>query len=120
MRRVSREGRSVTKSFSYPKSKDEMIEEIEMTARREGVYFSDIVLMGLEDYYKKHCKSKNPQTVIELFKTGLENAVPNLYEDSKKWVNFYNLIKKKPEFKKVDEQLNMILSLHHRKDKEFL
>ena len=56
MRRVSREGRAITKSFSYPKSLDEMIIEVELIARREGTFFSDIVVTLLQDYVKKHSK----------------------------------------------------------------
>jgi len=120
MRRVGREGRAVVKSFSYPISKDPIIEKVEKIARREGTYFSDIVIELLQDYVKKHSKSQNPQTEITLFETGLENAIPNMYRDQTTWQKFYNLIKKREEFKELDKQLNMILNIHNRKDKEFL
>lgn len=120
MRRTGKEGRSIVKSFSYPKSQDEMIEEVEKIARREGEYFSDIVVTLLQDYVKKHSKSHNPQTEITLFETGMEMAIPNLYEEETKWKKFYSLIKKKADFKELDNKLNMILNLHNKKDKEFL
>jgi len=120
MRRVGKEGRSIVKSFSYPKSMDGMIEEVEKIARKEGDYFSDIVVTLLQDYVKKHSKSQNPQTEITLFETGMEMAIPNLYEDVTKWKKFYTLIKKKADFKELDKKLNMILNLHNKKDKEFL
>lgn len=120
MRRVGKEGRSIVKSFSYPKLMDDIIVEVETIARREGTYFSDIVVDLLKGYVKLHSKSQNPQTEITLFETGLENAIPNLYRDKKTWKKFFDLIKKKDEFKEIDKQLNMILSLHNKKDKEFL
>jgi len=120
MRRVGREGRAIVKSFSYPKSKDELIEEVEKIARKEGEYFSDIVMQLLEDYVKKHGKSQNPQTEITLFETGLEFAIPNLYRSKEIWQKFYNLIKKKSDFKELDNQLNMILNIHNKKDKEII
>ena len=120
MRRVGREGRAITKSFSYPKALDGTIEEVETIARREGTFFSDIVVTLLKDYVKKHSKSQNPQTEITLFETGLENAIPNLYRDRPTWKKFYDMVKKPAEFKEIDKQLNMILNLHNKKDKEFL
>ena len=119
MRRVGRDGRAIVKSFSYPKSKDELIIEVEKIARREGTFFSDIVVELLQDYVKKHSKSQNPQTELPLFETGLENAVPNLYRKKAVWQKFYNLIKKRDEYKEVDKQLNMILNLHNQKLREF-
>jgi len=120
MRRVGREGRAIVKSFSYPKSKDKIIEEVEKIARREGTFFSDIAVELLEEFVKKHSKSQNPQTEITLFETGLENAIPNLYRDKTIWKKFYKMIKKPEDFNEIDNQLNMILNLHNKKDKEFL
>jgi len=120
MRRVGKDGRAITKSFSYPKSKDEMIEEVEKIARKEGEYFADVVVMLLEEWVKKHSKSQNPQTEITLFETGMEMAIPNMYEVKSKWKKFYTLVKNRADFKELDKQLNMILNLHNKKDKEFL
>ncbi|MCH8915702.1 MAG: hypothetical protein IIA82_07665 [Thaumarchaeota archaeon] len=119
MRRVRREGRAITKSFSYPKSQDEIIEEIEVIARREGTYFSDIVMEQLQKYVNEHSKSQNPQTEITFFETGLEFAIPNLYRDEENWKKFYDLIKKRPDYDELDRQLNMINNIHNRKLKEF-
>ena len=119
MRRVRREGRAITKSFSYPKSKDELIEEIETIARREGTYFSEIVLEQLQKYALEHSKSQNPQTEITLFETGLEHAIPNLYREKQLWQKFYDLIKKRPDYDELDRQLNMINNIHNKKLKEF-
>ena len=119
MRRVKREGRAITKSFSYPKSKDDVIEEIEVIARREGTYFSDIVMEQLQRYVLEHSKSQNPQTEITLFETGLENAIPNVYRLEEVWEKFYKMIKKRPDYDELDKQLNMIINIHNRKLKEF-
>lgn len=120
MRKAGKEGRAITKSFSYPKSQDNMIEEVERIARKEGDYFSDVVVSLLQEYVKKHSKSQNPQTEITLFETGMEMAIPNMYENETKWKKFYTLIKKKSDFKELDKKLNMILHLHNIKDREFL
>ena len=106
VRRVGRDGRAIVKSFSYPKSKDELIEKVEAIARREGTYFSDIVVELLQNYVKKHDKSQNPQTEITLFETGLENAIPNLYRAKLAWQKFYNLIKKRDEYKELEFKIN--------------
>jgi len=118
MRRVGRKGRAVTKSFSYPISQDELILEVESIARREGTYFSDVVVTLLQKYVLEHGKSQNPQTEITLFETGLENAVPNLYREEKVWQKFYDLIKKYEDYQLLDKQFNMILNIHNKKHKE--
>jgi len=118
VRRVGRDGRAITKSFSYPKSKDGIIEEIDVIARREGTYFSDIVMEQLEKYVLEHSKSNNPQTEITLFETGLEFAIPNLYREESDWEKFYHLIKKRSDYEVLDKQINMINKLHNKKYKE--
>jgi len=118
MRRVGREGRSITKSFSYPNSMDKMIVSVESIARREGTYFSDIVVELLKNYVKEHGKSQNPQTEITLFETGVESAIPNIYAQEEFWDKFYSLINKRVDFEKLDDQLNMILRKHNNRDKE--
>jgi len=123
MRRVGKEGRSIVKSFSYPKSKDDFIEKIENTARKEGITFSDVVLEGLNDWWKEHGDSKNPQTEITIFETGLESAIPNLYEiitHSEKLDKFYKLMTRKEDFKHLDKGVNILLQKHNQKDREFL
>ena len=92
---MKRKERAITKSFSYPKSKDEIIEEVENIARREGTYFSGIVMEQLQRFVTEHSKSQNPQTEITLFETGLEFAIPNLYRRYEDWQKFYNLIIKR-------------------------
>jgi len=118
MRRVGKEGRAIVKSFSYPKNKDEFMVKLEDTARREGVTFSDVILEGLEKWWLEHGDSQNPQTLITLFETGLENAIPNIYRPENKFNEFYNLISKREDFNKLDSQLNMILRIHNKRDKE--
>jgi len=122
MRRVGKEGRAMVKSFSYPKSKDELIENIDESARREGLTFSDIVLESLDRWWLEHGKSQNPQTRITLFETGLENAIPNLYEIAKhpeKLKKFYNLIKRKEDYQELDRGINLLLNYHNRQLKRF-
>lgn len=122
MRKVGKDGRAIVKSFSYAKSKDDFIEKIEDTARKEGVSFSEVVMIGLEQWWKEHGDSKNPQTEITLFETGLENAIPNIYEIIKhpeKLDIFYNLITKKDDYKHLDKGVNILLQKHNKKNKEW-
>lgn len=101
MRKVGKEGRALVRSFSYPKSKDSMIEEIDAIARREGQYFSDVVLSLLEDYYKKHSKSNNPQTQINIFESEEVMAIPQIYEKkTAPWDKFFAMVDKK-EYKEL-------------------
>ena len=75
---------------------------------------SQILEEALADFVKKHSKSQNPQTRITLFETGLENAIPNLYEDKQAWNKFYSLIKKKEDYQELDKHINEILHLHNK------
>ncbi len=111
-------GRSLIKSFSYPKDFDDTVEKIEEIAKREGSSFSEVTVELLKDYYKKHGESENAQTLITLYETGLENAIPNLYRAEEVWKKFYKQIKKKLDYKELDKQLNMILRIHNAKNKD--
>ena len=120
-RNVGRGGRSMVKSFSYPHEFEEGIKEIESICRREGTSFSDILVILLKEYIKEHSQSQNPQTKITLFETGLEHAIPNLYEiirNPKKIDKFYSLIKKRTDFSELDKGLNIWLRSHHKRDRE--
>jgi len=122
MRRVGREGRAIVKSFSYPKSKDDLIEEVDQLARKEGLTFSDVVLQGIERFWKEHGKSQNPQTEITLFETGLENAMPNLYkiiEHPELLDKFYSLMKSQEEYRHLDEAINILNNKHNKKLSDF-
>ncbi len=120
-RTIGRGGRAITKSFSYPKDFDSTILIIEKVCRKEGKSFSDVLVELLKQYAKEHAKSENPQTTIPLFETGLENAIPNVYEIIKhpeKLQKFYKLIKKREEFKYLDKGLNIWFTQHNKRDKE--
>ena len=122
-RHVGRNGRAMVKSFSYPNEFDAIILEIESIGRRENKSFSEITLELLKNYVKEHSQSQNPQTKITLFKTGLEHAIPNLYEIAKhpeKLDKFYNLIKTRAEFQLIDQAINILLPKHNKRDKELL
>ncbi len=122
-RHVGRGGRAIVKSFSYPNEFDVMILEIESIGRRENKSFSEIVIELLKNYAKEHSQSQNPQTKITLFETGLENAIPNIYEiikNPKKIKKFYSLIKKRKDFQHLDLGVNILLNAHHNRDKELL
>lgn len=109
----------MVKSFSYPKNKDELIENLEEIARRENLTFSDIILDGLEKYWLEHGDSQNPQTLITLFETGIEKAIPNLYAKPEAWEKFYSLVKKKEDYDRLDQKFNTALNIHNENLKRF-
>lgn len=112
MRRVGREGRAMVKSFSYPKNKDELIEKLEEIARRENLTFSDIILEGLENYWKEHGESQNPQTKISLFDNRIALAIPHLYEENKDiWMKFYSQLKPQ-QYKELTLAIDRLLEFH--------
>lgn len=80
---------------------------------------SNILEDALREYVKKHGDSKNPQTEIPMWQNGNVLAVPNLYADQEDWIKFYNLIKRKEDYKELDVQINMILNLHNSNLKHF-
>mgnify|MGYP001581946134 CR=1 FL=1 len=79
---------------------------------------SEILEWALEEFVKKHSKSNNPQTTIEIFDKESILAVPNIYRSEDDWKKFYSRIKKKEDYKELDEQVNMILKIHNRRLKE--
>ena len=74
---------------------------------------SELVEMALEEFILKHGKSNNPQTQMDLFEDNMIKAIPNLYADVKEFKKFYNLIKTKEEYQRLDEQINMLLKVHN-------
>ncbi len=78
---------------------------------------SELVEWALEEFLLRHGKSQNPQTKIPQFDKEEILAVPNIYQNRQVWENFYNLMKKiRPEeYKILDEQLNLVLSIHNQK-----
>jgi len=114
-RRVGRDGRSMNKSFSYPKSFDSIIEKIEEIASKEGTFFSDIVVDQLKIYYNEHGKSENNQTTIPLFEKDVITAIPNMYRPEKIWQKFYDSIKSSKDYAELDKQINMINKIHNQK-----
>lgn len=122
MRKCNPQGRAIVKSFSYPKNKDDLMLKIEELARREGLSFSDVIMAGLEKWWLEHGDSQNPQTKISLFESGLENAIPNMYEiiqSPEKLDKFYSLLKSKEEYEYLDKAVNVLVNTHNKKLKEF-
>jgi len=80
---------------------------------------SELLEMALEEFVKKHGKSNNPQTQLQMFDKESILAIPNIYRDSKDWNKFYKNIKSKKDYRELDRALNMINAIHNRKLKEF-
>lgn len=80
---------------------------------------SEILEWALEEFVKKHSKSNNPQTTIMQYDKESILAVPNLYRSEEEFKKFYKLIKKKEDYKELDQQLNMILRVHNKKVNDF-
>jgi len=75
---------------------------------------SELIEMAVEEFVLKHGTSQNPQTKINLFDKETIAAVPNLYADREDWEKFYKLIKSAKDKKKLDEHLNLVLSIHNK------
>lgn len=80
---------------------------------------SELIEMALREFIERHGTSNNPQSRLSSFDSEEIRAVPNLYREEETWKSFYRLIKKKEDYKEVDKQLNMILNIHNKKNKEF-
>lgn len=80
---------------------------------------SEIMELALQEYLEKHLKSNNPQTQLTIFNKESINAIPNLYREIDEWKIFYSRIKQKKDYVELDQQLNMILTLHNKKMKDF-
>lgn len=98
---------------------EEIYKVFKSTCDREGDKVTKKIASMIEDYVKEHSKSNNPQTVIEQFDKESILAVPNVYKDETAWLKFYDLIKKKEDYKQLDEKINMIYRIHNRKFKDF-
>ena len=79
---------------------------------------SELIEMALKEFLQKHGQSNNPQTKLGMYDRETVNSVPHIYRDEDVWKRFYSLITKRDDFAEVDNQLNMILKLHNRRDKE--
>lgn len=80
---------------------------------------SELLEWALEDFVKRHTKSNNPQTQIEMFDKESILAVPNIYREESDWLKFYKNMKAKKDYQEVDKALNMILTIHNRNTKKF-
>ena len=80
---------------------------------------SEIIEMAIREFIEKHGQSNNPQSQLAMFDKNTINGVPHIYRNFEAWKKFYELIKKQDDYREVDKQLNMILSLHEKKFKEF-
>ena len=80
---------------------------------------SEIIELAVQEYLEKHLKSNNPQTQLTIFNKESINAIPNLYREIDEWKIFYSRIKQKKDYVELDQQLNMILTLHNKKMKDF-
>ena len=97
----------------------EKLHQLKLLAVKERTTIKNIIEDGIDDYLKKHLKSNNPQTQIEQFDKESVLAIPNAYASPKAWDKFYNLMKSKDDYDELDKQLEMILSKHNKKLKEF-
>jgi len=111
MRRKSK--RSIVKSFSYPQSKDEVVERLEEIARREGLFFSDIIVDLMDEFVARNTKS--PQKEITMFQKGIEATTPCIFDTESAWKQFYSQVMTPQEYKNLDMKINIIISLHNKK-----
>lgn len=83
---------------------------------------SDILEWALRELVKKHGKSNNPQTQIDLFQNPEALAIPNIYADDEAFINFFNKLSDANDFAEIDKQLQMIsrasASIRYQKNEE--
>ena len=77
--------------------------------------FSVLIMNMVKDYVKKHKKSNNPQSVIEMFDRESVAAIPTLYEENLgPWEKFYDRISKE-DYKELDTRINWLLQYHNKR-----
>ncbi len=83
---------------------------------------SELIEWALEEFVKKHGKSFNPQTQIEMFDKESILAVPNLYEildNPELWKKFYKNMKRKKDYLEFDKAINALVALHNKSLKNY-
>ena len=85
---------NVIDSFSYPLDKQNVLEEFNNLAEKEGISKSKLLFSLLETYVKEH-KDGNPQFTIDQFADPDFLACPAFYRDNRTWNHF--LSKQNPQ-----------------------
>jgi len=93
--------------------REELFKKLEEIPEFGKTSKSALVELALEELILKHGESNNPQTQMDLFQDNMIKAIPNIYAKPTQFQKFYKLIKSKEEYKRLDEQINMILHIHN-------
>jgi|SaaInlStandDraft_6_1057023.scaffolds.fasta_scaffold121962_2 hypothetical protein len=75
---------NVIKSFSYPTTKQVVIDEINKIANKENFYFSEILVLALEEYAKTHGDGNPAFTIDQWFDEGFQ-ACPAFFRSPSDW-----------------------------------
>lgn len=78
---------NVIKSFSFPTTKTVVIEEINKIAQKEGMYFSEIMILALEEYAKVHGDGNPSFKIDQWFDEGFQ-ACPAFFRPPEAWRSY--------------------------------
>ena len=116
MVRRTRSAQIIT-TFSMPAKHWDTLSKIENLCDREKRSLSSLITELLIDWHRKHEESQNPQTKLSLYDQGLASALPNIYElaeHPEKAQRFYQSVKSKEEYKRLDAGLMAMLNNHNK------
>jgi hypothetical protein len=115
---------NVIKSFSYPTTKQIVIDELVKISMKEGLYFSEIVVKALEDYAKVHGDGNPAFTIDQWFDEGFQ-ACPAFFRPVEDWRKYIEgldpktLTELKDQIIRVDHILGSKLSTGSAYTKSF-
>lgn len=78
---------NIIKSFSYPTTKQIVIDEINKIAQKEGHYFSEVMVLALEEYAKTHGDGNPVFQLDQWFDEGFQ-ACPAFFRPAEAWKNY--------------------------------
>jgi len=110
-------GNNIVKSFSFKEEQTYIFNKIEELAKREGKKTSQVVVIALEEYAKKHAEG-NPNYTLDKFEDPNFKACPAFFRDKEIWVEYLNKLDEK-QYRDFDSQLNLLLNLGNRRYKQF-
>ena len=92
-------------------------EKFEELAHKERTSVSDLYRSAIQEYLEKHGDG-NPVYTLDQFNDESFKAVPAVFRNSEAWNNYYSKLDKK-QYREIDQQWQMILTIHNKKLREY-
>jgi len=105
------------KTYYLSDSDIEIQEKFEDLAYKERTSVSNLYREAIQEYLKKH-EDGNPVYTLDQFNDELFKAVPAVFRNSDTWNNYYSKLDNK-QYKEIDNQFQMILSIHNKKLRDY-